>query len=64
MGLRELVRQDLKMRGIQSWTVKSPQGTPNKKAAAKLAARQRAFVPRSPAGHARQMPGSYNRHQG
>lgn len=64
MGLRELVLQDLKMRGVTSWNVKAPQGTPNRKAAAKLARRQRGYVSRSPAGHDRKMPGSYNRKRG
>lgn len=44
MGLKTLVKADLKRRGLGDWTKKAPQATPNKKASASLAARQRGHV--------------------
>jgi hypothetical protein len=60
MGLQTIVREELKLRKL-TWDRKSKQAQPNKKAAASLARRQRGFVQNSPAGHQRQMPGSYSK---
>jgi len=42
MGLKTLVREDLKMRKL-TWDRKAPQAVPNKRDAARLAARQRGY---------------------
>jgi len=55
MGLKTLVKADLKRRGLGDWNKKAPQAAPNKAAAAKLAARQR--------GHATLLAGSKNPEQ-
>lgn len=60
MGLQTIVREDLKNRGL-TWNRKAKQSQPNKKAAERLARRQRGFVQMSPGGHQRQMPGSYSK---
>jgi hypothetical protein len=66
-GLKSLVLEDLKMRGIHAWTQKAPQSPPNRKASAKLERRRRAWAADN-AGkgtvHFRTEPGSYNRKRG
>lgn len=63
MGLKTIVREELKRRGL-SWDKKAPQATPSRKAAARLAARQRGYQSildnnkNLPAGSFT-MPGSY-----
>lgn len=63
MGLKTIVRDALKRRGL-TWDRKAPQAQPNKKAAARLAARQRGHQSildsnkNIPAGAFR-MPGGY-----
>lgn len=42
MGLKTLVREDLKLRKL-TWDRKAPQAVPNKRDAKRLAARQRGF---------------------
>lgn len=59
MGLRTIVRDELKRRG-KKWTVKAPQAQPNKKAARRLAIRQAAWEKLDARKKASmQMPGSY-----
>lgn len=61
MGLKTLVREDLKLRGL-SWNKKSPPAQPNHKEAARLARRQNAFNNMKPADQqAHTMPGSYRK---
>lgn len=43
LGLRGLVRRDLAMRGIQSWTRKAPVARPNRKSEERLMARIRGY---------------------
>lgn len=65
MGLKTLVREDLKLRGIDKWTVKAPQAVPNRKDAERLAARQRGHtaIMNNHKGDpgAFKMPGSYRK---
>lgn len=60
MGLQTIVREELKLRGL-TWNRKTKQSQPNKKAAERLARRQRGFVQMSSGGHQRKMPGSYSK---
>lgn len=43
LGLRGLVRRDLAMRGIHSWTIKAPTARPNRKSEERLMARIRGY---------------------
>lgn len=43
MGLKALVLEDLKLRGINRWTKKAPVGKPNRKQVTKLNKRREAF---------------------
>jgi hypothetical protein len=43
LGIRGLVRRDLAMRGISSWTRKAPTARPNRKAEERLMARIRGY---------------------
>lgn len=67
MGLKTLVRDDLKLRGL-TWDRKATQAAPNKRAAQRLQRRQSGFVQegsgRDLPNHQRTMPGSYNRKRG
>jgi hypothetical protein len=63
MGLREIVKEDLKRRKL-TWTKKAPQAVPNKKEAERLAARQRGYqtmTAGSKNAAAFTMPGSYRK---
>lgn len=63
MGLKSLVRADLKLRGL-SWDKKAPQATQNPRDAKRLAARQRGYhsnVTSTKNEEAFTMPGSYRK---
>lgn len=62
MGLKTLVREELKLRKLV-WDKKAPQAVPNKRDAAHLAARQRGYHSNATAKNAEQytMPGSYRK---
>jgi len=64
MGLREIVKEDLKRRKL-TWTKKAPQAVPNKKEAERLAARQRGYQTIIAGAKNNQeaftMPGSYRK---
>lgn len=67
VGLRTIVRAELKMRGIHTKDTKAPQAVPNRKASKKLEARRRGFASDSTGkstAHQRTQPGSYNRKRG
>lgn len=64
MGLKTIVREELKKQG-KTWNQKAPQAAPNKKEAARLAARQRGYasIMATFKGHpgAHTLPGSYRK---
>ena len=64
MGLKTIVREGLKKQG-KTWNQKAPQAVPNKKEAARLAARQRghASIMATFKGHpgTHKPPGSYRK---
>jgi len=63
MGLKTLVREDLKLRKL-TWDRKAPQAAPNKRDAKRLAARQRGYtsvVDSTKNAEAFTMPGSYRK---
>jgi hypothetical protein len=65
MGLKTIVRAELKLRGLE-WAQKAPQATPNKREAARLSARQRhreALLSsnRTLTVEGNRMPGSYRK---
>lgn len=62
MGLKTLVREDLKLRKL-TWDKKAPQAAPNKREAKRLAARQNGYHANATAKNAEQytMPGSYRK---
>jgi hypothetical protein len=61
MGLKTIVREELKLRG-KVWTKSAPQAPPNPKEATRLARRQRGFEALNKGGSFAErytMPGSY-----
>jgi len=64
MGLKSLVRADLKLRGL-TWDKKAPQATQNPRDAKRLAARQRGYesivASNKSDASAFTMPGSYRK---
>lgn len=63
MGLKTLVREELKLRKL-TWDRKAPQAVPNKKEARKLSIRQagyHAMVAATKNAEAFTMPGSYRK---
>ena len=63
MGLKSLVRADLKLRGL-TWDKKAPQAAPNKRDAKRLTARQNGYhanVVATKNAEQFTMPGSYRK---